>query len=296
MTKFEQSMLLAAAALCLTAIPVQAQTAMTKTTTSAAMTATDTTIRLTSTTGVGAYSATAGTRTMLFVDREAMLVESTANGVTKVIRGARGTAGKVAHASGAVVYVGLDRQEYFYGAANNPPGSDPSGACTSTSLTVLPIVVVRTGDEMTCPASGPYSGLWTVTRKALPEAPNFRSLSYPTVTVTTDSTTSALTLTAAQILGGLILRDPNGAGRTDTLPTATLLLAAMPGVQVGTAFDFTIRNTADAAETITVAAGTGGTTSGTMTIAQNNQKAFRVVVTGVTSPAYTVYSLGTIVF
>lgn len=118
--------------------------------------------------------------------------------------------------------------------------------------------------------------------------------------VSTLSTAAALTLTAAQILGGLILRDPAGGARTDTLPTAALLLAAIQNEAnfgTGTSFEFTIRNTADAAETITVAAGTGGTTSGTMTIAQNNSKRFVVVFTNTSSgsEAYTVYSLGTVV-
>jgi hypothetical protein len=113
------------------------------------------------------------------------------------------------------------------------------------------------------------------------------------VTVTTLSTAGNETLTAAQLLGGLILRDPNGGARTDTLPTAALLVAALPGYQIGDAFEFTIRNTADAAETITVAAGTGGTASGTMTIAQNNSKRFLLRIDSAT--AYTVYSLGTVV-
>ena len=114
-------------------------------------------------------------------------------------------------------------------------------------------------------------------------------------TVTTDSTAGALTYTAAMLKGGTILRDPNGAGRSDVTPTAALLVAALPSCVVGTAFEFTIRNTADAAETITVTAGTGATLSGTMTIAQSNTKRFLVVLTNVTSgaEAYTVYSLGT---
>lgn len=117
------------------------------------------------------------------------------------------------------------------------------------------------------------------------------------ITVTTQTTASNKTITAAQILGGLILRDPNGGARTDTLPTAALLVAAISGAKIGDAFEFTYRNTADAAETITIAAGTGGTASGTMTIAQNNTKRFLVVLTGVVSgsEAYTVYSLGTVV-
>lgn len=118
------------------------------------------------------------------------------------------------------------------------------------------------------------------------------------VTATVLSTAGAITLTAAQILTGLILRDPAGGARTDTLPTAALLAAAIANVKVGSAFMFHVRNTADAAETLTIAAGAGGTDSGTMTIAQNNAKSFLIVFTNVTSgsEAYTLYSLGTVVF
>lgn len=113
----------------------------------------------------------------------------------------------------------------------------------------------------------------------------------------TVTTAGAATLTAAQLLGGIILRDPAGDNRSDVLPTAALLVAAIAGCVVGTALEFTIRNTADAAETITVTAGSGGTVSGTATIAQDNSKRFLVVITNVGSgtEAYTAYSLGTVV-
>ena len=114
-------------------------------------------------------------------------------------------------------------------------------------------------------------------------------------TVTTKTTASAVTFSAAEILGGLILRDPNGAGRADLVPTAAQQFAELgsPVKIAGLSFDFTIRNTADAAETITLTTNTGMTMSGTMTIAQNNSKTFRVVFTS--ASAATVYSLGTVV-
>lgn len=119
------------------------------------------------------------------------------------------------------------------------------------------------------------------------------------VTVTTEATAAAVTYTAASIIGGLILRDPNGAARADLVPTAAAIIAALtqnerPPV-VGASFWFSIRNTADAAEAITVTTNTGITLSGTMTIAQNNTREFLAVVTGVGSPAVTIYSLGTAV-
>jgi hypothetical protein len=116
------------------------------------------------------------------------------------------------------------------------------------------------------------------------------------VEVSTITTAAAVTYTAAQIAGGLILRDPNGGARTDVTPTAQALVQLL-GLKKGAGFVFAIRNTAGAAQTITVSAGTGVTLSGTMTIAQNNSKSFLVVCTEdrVGAEALTVYSLGTVV-
>lgn len=117
---------------------------------------------------------------------------------------------------------------------------------------------------------------------------------YEKTTVSTIATAAAVTFTADQVLGGLILRDP-GANRADLVPTAASVFAAVnsPISYEGVSFEFTIRNTADAAETITVTTNTGVTLSGTMTIAQNNTKRFLWVQNSPTTA--TVYSLGTIV-
>ena len=126
------------------------------------------------------------------------------------------------------------------------------------------------------------------------------------ITTTTLTTASALTLTAAQICGGQINRDPNGAGRTDTLPTAALLVAYLKNIagqrgssiQALLSFEFVVQNDADAAETITIAVGTGGTaTAQTLTIAQSNSKRFRVIITSVVpgSEAYVLKNCGTYV-
>ncbi len=121
---------------------------------------------------------------------------------------------------------------------------------------------------------------------------------YRKTTPTTITTAAAVTYTGAQFLAGLILRDPNGAGRSDVTPTAALMRAAVgrPAF-VGQTVEFVIRNTADAAETITMTAGTGVTLSGTMTIAQNNTKRFQLVFTNVTpgQEAATLFSIGTMV-
>jgi hypothetical protein len=118
---------------------------------------------------------------------------------------------------------------------------------------------------------------------------------------TSVTTAGAATYTAAGVFGGLILRDPAGADRTDTLPTAALLVAYLKskanemGVQlpVYVAFDFIVQNDADAAETITVQAGSGGTnTSGhTRTIAQSNSKKFNIILNTV-AQTYDLRNLG----
>lgn len=116
-------------------------------------------------------------------------------------------------------------------------------------------------------------------------------------TVLVDSTAGVKTYAAADIIGNMILRDPNGGARNDVFPTAAQLVAGFQGCAVGTSFDFDIRNTADAAETITMTTATGLTLSGTMTIAQNNTKRFKAVFTNVGSgtEAVTIYSIGTFV-
>lgn len=82
------------------------------------------------------------------------------------------------------------------------------------------------------------------------------------------------TYTAAQIVAGLITRDPNGGARTDTTPTGTDLETEINAQGIAVANSDTLRcyviNTADAAEAITIAGGTGVTISNAgQTIGQN---------------------------
>lgn len=113
----------------------------------------------------------------------------------------------------------------------------------------------------------------------------------------TNATAGAVTLTAAEILGGIVVVDCAGAGRTYTLPTAALLVAAIPGAQVGDVVRCLIVNGSDAAESITLAAGSGGgfdtnQTSASRIIAQNVSKVVHIRLTNVTaaSEAYVVYA------
>ena len=110
------------------------------------------------------------------------------------------------------------------------------------------------------------------------------------MSVATLTTVGAATYTAEQLLGGLILRDPNGDDRADVTPGAAQIIAALPQASAGNFFEFTIRNTADADETITITAGAGVTLSGTMTIPWNREKRFFCLVTG--TGTVTIYALG----
>lgn len=111
-------------------------------------------------------------------------------------------------------------------------------------------------------------------------------------TITTDTTAGPRTYTAAEFLGGIIARDCAGLARADVGPSAADLVAAIPGVVLGSSFRLVVVNTSDAAETITLGAGTDGTTTGVMTIAQDQSKEFLVVISGVTSPGYTIFATG----
>jgi hypothetical protein len=113
----------------------------------------------------------------------------------------------------------------------------------------------------------------------------------PTFTLTTAG--GARTLTVSELFAGFMLVNCDDAQNLVT-PTAALIVAGLKGAEVGSSFEFVIRNTGDS--TLTVTAGTGVTLSGTMTVGTLNQKRFLVRVTAITTPAVTIYSQGTSVF
>ncbi len=118
-----------------------------------------------------------------------------------------------------------------------------------------------------------------------------RSPTVEKMTITTQDT--AVTLTIAQLLTKYIDSGP-GAGINLTLPTAAALVAGMgPDCAVGDSFEFVVNNTAAGADTVTMVAG-GATLDGTVTIAQNVARAYKIIVTDVTgaSEAYLCIGLG----
>ena len=85
---------------------------------------------------------------------------------------------------------------------------------------------------------------------------------------TTVSVTASATLTAAQVLNGLILANSGiTASQTYTLPTVALLEATLVNSdRVGTTFSFRVVNLGTSSGTAVIAAGTGWTVSGSLTM------------------------------
>lgn len=154
-----------------------------------------------------------------------------------------------------------------------------------------------TGSPVTLGATG---GDTNIGVNVTPKGDGIVSVSSPLACKTTPGTLTTAgnqTYTAAQFWAGFLARDPNGGAVTDTTPTAAQLVAKFVGARVGDSVLFILKNTADAAETITVSGGAGVTITGTATVAQNNTKIFLVRFDNVTasSEAVTMYSIGTLV-
>lgn len=232
--------------------------------------------------------------------REALILANTASAVNEITitQAATGNAPLIAASGETNVGLGLSSKgtgsvTLWTGNAGREALILPNVASAVNEVTITQAI---TAVAPTIAASGGDTNIGlNIAAKGTAQVLNAGAIVGKT-TVTTTTTAGAATYTAAQMLGGLILRDPNGAGRSDVTPTAALLVAALPGCAIGTSFQFTIVNTADANETITVTAGSGATLVGTMTIAQSNNKTFLAVLDNVTggAEAYTLYSLGTV--
>jgi hypothetical protein len=126
--------------LCSTAF---GQAALSSTTLSSAASVNSTSVQVASASGLTAGS------TMLYVDREAMFVNSISGTVIGVTRGSNGTRA-TAHISGATVYLGAPNQFSSY---------PRFGACTRGNEVVLPVIDVNTGAQYNCFGS---TGRWQV--------------------------------------------------------------------------------------------------------------------------------------
>ncbi len=149
------SLLFAAFALAFVA-PAGAQTATPSTTLGAALSATSNVVNLASITNVIG-------QTGLFVDTEYMQVVGvpTAAAAVKVVRGNSAGSGPAAHASGAKVWIALTpdrsvvpgRNGFTFGASL----AIPTGTCTRTAQTYLPVIYVNLGRKFDCDAN---TGIW----------------------------------------------------------------------------------------------------------------------------------------
>ncbi len=131
--------------------------------------------------------------------------------------------------------------------------------------------VLKAYGDQKLTAAGDITGRGQITNK----------VNYTTITVTANGT-----YTAANIYGGWIKRDPNGSNRTDTTPSATSVIALIKDFVVFTSFNFVLENTADADETITLAAGTGVTIIGSTTVKQNERRTYKVRVDSSTALSF----------
>lgn len=128
-------------ALLLASVPLHAQTDLYSTTLSAAVADGTTqvlTVASTSNLAVG---------NLLFVDREAMLVQTVTP--LKVTRGTRGTVAN-SHGSGAKVWYGATS---WFGSSIPRGGMTKSGSCTRANQRYLPYIALPAGDIYDCPTS-----------------------------------------------------------------------------------------------------------------------------------------------
>jgi len=101
--------------------------------------------------------------------------------------------------------------------------------------------------------------------------------------VTTNATTTAVTMTAAQFMSGIYATTAAGALAL-TFPAAVDLIAAMPNAQIGSKAECWIVNAGNNTTTITTNTGltiTGG--HGTATLATNTSQLVIAVVTAATT-------------
>lgn len=113
-----------------------------------------------------------------------------------------------------------------------------------------------------------------------------------------NAATTSATLTAANITGGIASVDLQmtgalAAGATATLPTVAQMVAALHSPVVGTSYRLRVINSSSGAFAWTIAAGTGFTLNGTMTVAQNTWREFVVTLNTLTTATLQSVATGT---
>jgi hypothetical protein len=105
--------------------------------------------------------------------------------------------------------------------------------------------------------------------------------------------TATATLSAAQLVGGMLYANPSTTAATYTLPAASTLDTALPNAEAGNTFDLAIVNVGTSSGTVALAMGSGtGFTDGgnaTTSVAITSSAIYRFRKTG--TAAYTVYRI-----
>jgi hypothetical protein len=174
---------------------LSAQATMTTTSLSAAITTqSQNIIQVTSATG-----ATVGS--IVYADREAMVI-SAINGTTfTVTRGQFGTFGQP-HASGALVYIGVPS---VFGS------SEPTGACTATAEPALPRVVLGSGNAYQC-----TNGLWQLVGGGRPDVRR-GNVTFTAAAITAGNCGTVATSTVTGLTtSAVVLASLNGAPDANT--------------------------------------------------------------------------------
>ena len=140
----------------------------------------------------------------------------------------------------------------------------------NTNIIVKDNQTPRPGILHRMPASGQY-----LTKNSL----------HPKILIESYNTEGAQAYSIRNIVNGIITRDCNGAARTDTFPSATSIISAIPNCQVGTMFTLLIRNTSTADHTLTITLGAGFTSTDVLTVSKGTGVYWTFVVTSVDSPA-----------
>ena len=105
--------------------------------------------------------------------------------------------------------------------------------------------------------------------------------------------TATATLSAAQLIGGILSANPSTSAATYTMPAASTLDTALPNAVVGSTFDLAIVNIGTSSGTVTLSMGSGtGFTDGgnaVVAVATTSSALFRFRKTA--DGAYTVYKI-----
>lgn len=116
-----------------------------------------------------------------------------------------------------------------------------------------------------------------------------RGPAMPETTFTHLTTDGDVTYTPAQVIGSVIRRSGLTSARTDTLPTAADLVAAIPAARAGSTLPLLVWN--HSSVSLTVDPGAGGSRLGHGTVTANAGRLYWIRITSRTPAAYVMISV-----